>query len=305
MTKTRRAGLLLALSTAAISGVAVFLNGNGVRAFGNASLYTTAKNIVAAVVLLAVVAVGSRGGARLDRPTRPRQWLGLGAVAVIGGSVPFLLFFEGLSRASSTQSAFLHKTLVVWVALLAVPLLGERLTWAHVGAIALLVAGQIGLVGGVSSALGSGELMILTATLLWAVEVVLAKKLLSGLSSWTVGVARMGGGSVVLVAWAVAKGQAGKLLTMDATQWGWVLLTGVILAAYVATWFAALARAQALDVTAVLVLAALVTAGLQATVSGVALGPQLIWLAMLLAGGLVVSLQAWRARDPRTPVAAA
>ena len=59
------------------------------------------------------------------------------------------------------------------------------------------------------------------------------------------------------------------------------------------------------DVTAVLVLAALVTAGLQATVSGVALGPQLIWLAMLLAGGLIVSLQAWRARDPRTAAAAA
>ena len=305
MTKTRRAGLLLALGTAGISGLAVFLNGNGVRAFGNASLYTTAKNIVAALVLLVVVAVGSRGGARLDRPTGRRQWLGLGAVAVIGGSVPFLLFFEGLARASSTQSAFIHKTLVVWVALLAVPLLGERLTWAHVAAIALLVAGQIGLVGGVSAALGSGELMILTATLLWAVEVVLVKKLLPGLSSWTVGVARMGGGSVVLVAWAVIRGQAGKLLAMDATQWGWVLLTGVILAAYVATWFAALARAQAVDVTAVLVLAAVVTAGLQATVNGTALGPQLIWLAMLLAGGLIVSLQVWRARDPLTAVATA
>jgi drug/metabolite transporter (DMT)-like permease len=305
MTKTRRAGVLLALGTAGISGVAVFLNGNGVRAFGDASLYTTAKNIVAAVVLLAVVAVGSRGGARLDRPAGPRQWLGLGAVAVIGGSVPFLLFFEGLARASSTQSAFIHKTLIVWVALLAVPLLGERLSWAHVAAIALLVAGQIGLVGGVSAALGSGELMILTATLLWAVEVVLVKKLLPGLSSWTVGVARMGAGSVVLVAWAVIRGQAGKLLAMDATQWGWVLLTGVILAAYVATWFAALARAQAVDVTAVLVLAAVVTAGLQATVNGTALGPQLIWLAMLLAGGVIVSLHAWHARDPLAAAATA
>lgn len=54
-----------------------------------------------------------------------------------------------------------------------------------------------------------------------------------------------------------------------------------------------------------LVLAAIVTAGLQATVNGTALGPQLIWLAMLLAGGLIVSLQVWRARDPLTAVATA
>ena len=54
------------------------------------------------------------------------QWLGLLGVGVIGGSVPFVLFFEGLARAEATQAAFIQKTLVVWVALLAVPLLRER-----------------------------------------------------------------------------------------------------------------------------------------------------------------------------------
>jgi len=297
MNSTRRTGLLLALTTAVISGFAVFLNGYGVKAFGNASVYTTAKNLVAALVLLAVVAVGSRAGARLTRPQGRRQWIGLLSVGVIGGSVPFLLFFEGLARASSVQSAFIHKTLVVWVALLAVLLLGERLSAWHVVAIVALVVGQIGLVGGVSGAVGSGELMILGATLLWSVEVVLAKWLLAGLSSWTVGLARMALGSVVLVAWVVVRGQAGLLLAMDATQWGWVLLTGVILAAYVGTWFAALARAQAVDVTAVLVLGALVTAGLQATVLGAGLTPQLGWLALLLGGGLLLSWRIWRSAD--------
>lgn len=297
MTSTRRTGLLLALTTACISGVAVFLNGYGVRAFGNASVYTTAKNLVAAAVLLAVVALGSRAGARVTRPQGPRQWIGLLAVGVIGGSVPFLLFFEGLARASSVQSAFIHKTLVVWVAVLAVMLLRERLSGWHWVAIALLVVGQIGLVGGVGITVGSGELMILGATLLWSVEVVVAKWLLGGLSSWTVGLVRMTVGSVVLVAWAVFRGQAGALLTMDSAQWGWVLLTGVILAAYVGTWFAALARAQAVDVTAVLVLGAVVTAGLQAAVQGVGIAPQLVWLAMLLGGGLLLSWRLWRSGD--------
>ena len=42
--------------------------------------------------------------------------------------------------------------------------------------------------------------------------------------------------------------------------WPWVLLTGAILSGYVLTWFGALRRAPAIDVTAVLVLGAFITA---------------------------------------------
>jgi drug/metabolite transporter (DMT)-like permease len=178
MTSTRRAGVLLALATAGVSGVAVFLNSYGVRAVGDATVYTTAKNLVAAVALLAVVAVGRPLGTRFTRPATRGQWAGLLAVGVVGGSVPFVLFFEGLARATSTQAAFLHKTLVLWVAILAVLVLAERLQVWHWLAIALLVLGQAGLAGGVTTSLGGGEGMILVATLLWAVEVAVAKRLL-------------------------------------------------------------------------------------------------------------------------------
>jgi drug/metabolite transporter (DMT)-like permease len=299
---TRRTGILLALGTAAISGVAVFLNADAVRAFGDATAYTTAKNLVAALVLLAVVGTGSRTGARLTRPRTRGQWVGLSAIGLVGGSVPFVLFFEGLSRASSAQAAFLHKTLLVWVAVLAVVFLSERLSGLHVLAIALLVVGQIGLIGGVGG-FGSPEAMILAATLMWSVEVVVAKRVLAGVSSWTVGVARMALGSAVLLGWVVVRGDLGLLTSMTAEQLGWVLLTGVLLAGYVGTWFAALQRAPAVDVTAVLVLAAPVTAGLNAAADGVPLGPQLDWLVVLLAGG---ALALWAAGRTRTaPVAAA
>ena len=52
---TRRTGLLLALATACISGVAVFVNSYGVKAFGDATTYTTAKNVVAAIVLASII----------------------------------------------------------------------------------------------------------------------------------------------------------------------------------------------------------------------------------------------------------
>ncbi|MGB7982588.1 MAG: EamA family transporter, partial [Candidatus Nanopelagicales bacterium] len=284
---TRRTGLGLALVTAGISGVAVYLNSSGVRAFGDATAYTTAKNLVAAFVLLGIVAAAPATGAQLTRPTRTGQWLGLALVGVLGGAVAFALFFEGLARASSVQAAFLHKTLVVWVAVLAVLVLRERLGLAHWAAIGLLLVGQAGLAGGLLTGWGVGESMILAATLLWAVEVVVAKRLLVGLSSWTVACARMGVGSGVLVGWLVVRGDAGALVGMSAAQWGWVLLTGVLLAGYVSTWFAALARAGAVDVTAVLVLGALVTAVLAAGIDGVALAPKLGWLTILLAGGVL------------------
>ena len=153
MTRPGTAGTTLALATAGISGVAVFLNSYGVKTFESSGSYTTAKNTVAALVLLTVVGVlsASSSGASgriLRRPAGPRQWWTLALVGVIGGSVPFLLFFEGLSRASSSDAAFVHKTLVVWVALLAVPLLGERVGALQWGAIALLVLGQASLAGG-------------------------------------------------------------------------------------------------------------------------------------------------------------
>ena len=61
LTRTRRTGLMLALLTAVISGFAIFLNGYGVKAVGNATVYTTAKNVVAALVLFGVVAAAGRG----------------------------------------------------------------------------------------------------------------------------------------------------------------------------------------------------------------------------------------------------
>jgi drug/metabolite transporter (DMT)-like permease len=279
-----------------VSGVSVFLNSYGVKAAGDAGVYTTAKNLVAAAVLVAVAGALRGSGEALTRP-RAGQWWGLAAIAVIGGSVPFLLFFEGLAQASSVHAAFIHKTLVVWVALLAPALLRERLTVGHVVAIALVLWGQAVLGGGVAGiAVGRGEMLILAATMLWAVEVVVAKRLLGALTPVTVGVARMALGVVILLAWTVATGHGAALLALGADGWGWALVTGVLLAAYVATWYAALARAGAVDVTAVLVLGAAITAALDAAVKGTMPAPATLaaGIALVALGAAIVAVRAAR-----------
>jgi drug/metabolite transporter (DMT)-like permease len=270
----RAAGIGLAFVTACVSGVAVYLNGKGVSHFDDATVYTTAKNAVAGVLLLLLalplLARPRPSAARAALPQTGRQQLGLIVVACIGGSIPFVLFFEGLSRASATQAAFIHKTLIVWVAVLAVVLLRERLGPLHLFAIGLLMAGQVLLVPSVGVVrFGAGEAMILAATLFWAVEVIVVKRLVVGLEPRTLAAGRMALGTVVLLAWLVVSGRGSALAGLDARQWGWAVLTGVLLAAYVATWYAALARAHAVDVTAVLVSGAVVTAVLSGAVDGV------------------------------------
>ena len=283
---TLRWGIGLAFGTALISGFSIFVNGFAVKQVPDPAVYTTLKNGVAALLLMVLAAATVRRDeiAAVDR----RSWLKLGIIGIVGGSVPFLLFFTGLAQASAPSAAFIQKTLFIWVAVLAVPFLGERLGLAQLGALGVLMAGQFLVVMPSGVVWGSGESMIALATLLWAVESVLAKRLLASVPSQVVGAARLGIGLVVLIGFVVVTGRAGSIAALTASQWGWVLGTGLILTAYVATWFGALRRAPASLVTAVLVVGAPVTALLQALQKGtlpgapVVVGDGLIVLAAVL-----------------------
>ena len=204
----------------------------------------------------------------VSRPLARRDigWLTL--IGIIGGSIPFLLFFTGLSLASAPSAAFIHKTLFIWVAFLAVPFLGERLGWAQIAALAVLLGSQLLIVPPTGVSWGIGETMIAAATLLWSVEVVLAKRLLGRVDPLVVGVGRLGIGLVVLVGYLLVSGKLALVGSMTGAQWTWVALTGVLLAGYVGTWFSALKLAPATVVTSVLVLGAPITALLDAAVNG-------------------------------------
>jgi drug/metabolite transporter (DMT)-like permease len=294
--QTLRWGVLLALITAGISGVSIFVNAFAVKQVPDPAVYTTLKNGIAGFILIALAMAMVRPATVSTVPARSWGWLAV--VGVIGGSVPFLLFFTGLAQASAPSAAFIHKTLFVWVALLAVPFLGERLGKAQLGALAVLLGAQLLIVPPAGITWGTGESLIALATLLWALETVVARRLLRTVPSGVVGAGRLGIGLVVLVAYLAVTGKLGTIATLTAEQWGWALVTGALLSGYVGSWFAALQRAPASLVTAVLVLGAPVTAALQALQGGalpvtpVLLGHGLV----LLAGTILVvpALRRWR-----------
>lgn len=301
---TTRWGVALAFGVALISGVSVFVNGYAVKQVPDAAVYTTLKNGVAALLLIGVALLAVRRSEirALDR----RAWAGMTVIGVIGGSVPFLLFFSGLAIASAPAAAFIHKTLFIWVVFLAVPFLSERLGWFPIAALAVLLVGQILAAPPTGVSWGAGETMIAAATLLWAVEVVLARRLLvREVPSPVLAAARLGIGLVVLVGYLAVTGRLTIVAGLTATQWAWALGTGALLAAYVGTWLAALRRADASVVASVLVIGAPITAGLQAIVNGalptppVLVGQVVITLAVCTLGVIAVR----SARPDRVPVA--
>jgi len=259
-------GIGLAVVTAVVSGLSIFVNVFAVKQLPDAAVYTTLKNGVAAVLLVALAAATVQPAA--VRSISRGSWSKLVLVGVVGGSVPFLLFFAGLAQASAPSAAFIHKTLFVWVALLAVPFLGERLGWLQLAALGVLLGGQAMVLTPAGVTWGTGETMIAIATLLWAVETIVAKRVLADVPSPVVGAARLGVGLVVLIGFLAVTGKLGSVANLRPEQWTWVMVTGVLLTGYVGTWFAALQRAPASLVTAVLVLGAPVTATLQMASTG-------------------------------------
>ncbi len=261
-------GIGLAMATALISGVSIFVNGLVVKEFSDPVALTGARNLLVGLVLLGILLAS--GGVREIRALRPRQSAGLVALAIIGGSVPFILFFSGLAAATGPGAALIHKTLFIWVAALAIVFLGERLGLAQVIALVALLGGT--LLISPTGAIGAGpaEVMILVATLLWSVEVIVARRLLGGdgVSVRLAATSRMALGSVVIFGFLIASGRIGAVAAFSAGQWLIVAATGVLLLGYVTTWYAALQRAPASLVTAVLVGGALVTAALATVRTG-------------------------------------
>ena len=190
-------GIKYALVTAVFSGFAIFFNGIAVRSVGDPLAFTTLKNLGVGVILALLLGIKIFRNRPLITSLTSRDWLRLFLIGVIGGSLPFYLFFKGLSMAQPAVGALIHKTLILWVALWAIPFLHEKISLKQVLALGL-VFGSSFVVGGITPvSCGTGETMILAATILWAVENIIAKVALRKVDADVVVGARMIFGSLL------------------------------------------------------------------------------------------------------------
>lgn len=259
-----KSAIIFIASAVIISGLSNFLNKFGLEALGrNSYQYTTLKNIAAALVLSLVLL--ARPGIVLKlKAIKKADWAKLLLIGVIGGSIPFLLYFQGLSLTSAVSASFIHKTLFIWVGILAWPILKEQATKWQLIAFVALIGGNLIFDGFRFMNFGYPELLIFGAVLFWAVENIIAKKILKNIDSSILAWGRMFFGAIILIGYLAMTGNMSGLFAASLSQWGWVLLVGALLAGYNLSWYGALQRLPATVTASALVLASPITALLSA-----------------------------------------
>lgn len=276
-------GFKLALITAGFSGVAVWLNSLTVKAVGDALVFTTVKNLGVAIILGIILL---RQKINWEEVTNQRRRLLL--IGIIGGSLPFYLFFQGLLTANPATAALIHKTLIFWVALWAVPVFKEKISvkqWLALG----IIFGSNFIIGGLPALKwGKGETMILGATLLWAIENIIAKATLKNLSAEVVGGARMIIGSMILLALTLAGGKINLIFKLNGSQWLMTGMSMVMLTGYVLSWYKALKLAPVTLVATVLTLATIITNTLSSIFITRQFNFEVIYQSILLVIGMAV-----------------
>lgn len=249
-------GLLLVLGTAFISGIVVFISKFGVSII-NPYIFTGLKNII--VTLLIVGWLLAMKDWQILKKLKRIQWLLLAGVGLIGGSIPFLLYFKGLSLTSPVQASFIHKTMFIYIAVLAVVFLKEKISKGFLIGGLLLLLGNILLLKLIPHQFGWGDFLILLATLFWALENILSKHLLKELSSRVVIWGRMFFGSIFIILFWLATGQAHLAALLNMEQLGWLLITSAFLFGYVTTWYTGLKYLKVSLAATVLLLASPIT----------------------------------------------
>ncbi len=276
-------GLILVFSTAIISGFSIFINKYGVSVI-NPSVFTFLKNTVVALMLTSLILLIKDW--RLLKSLTKKQWWLLCLIGLVGGSIPFLLFFKGLSLTGAAQGSFIHKTMFIYVAVLAVIFLKEKISKKFLIGALLLLLGNLIYLKALPTSFGKGDLLVLLATFLWAIENVISKYALKDLPAKIVAWGRMFFGSIFILVFLLVSGQAGQITTLNTTQIGWIFLTALILLGYVLTWYSGLKYVPVSTATAILLLGSPITTLLSLTI-GVKISPSEFLAGILMIIGLI------------------
>ncbi len=254
-------GLILVFSTALISGVSIFINQFGVKVI-NPYIFTGLKNIIVALFLVAIIFFLKES--KQIKKLAKKDWLKLSLIGLVGGSVPFLMFFKGLTLSTGAEASYLHKFMFVFLAILAPLYLKEKLRWHYLIGLVFLLVGSILLfqIQGIPQ-LSLGTNLILGASFLWAIENMISKQALKNIPPKIVAWGRMSFGSLFIITYWIFTSQASLVLDLQMNQLVWVLVTAALLCGYVFTWYSGLKYLPVTYASAILALGAPITSLLQ------------------------------------------
>jgi drug/metabolite transporter (DMT)-like permease len=279
-------GMMFALMAALVSGASVFFNGVAVK-LADPLAYTLLKNAGAFALIAAIVLALAE--TRHFRSLSRRQWGTLALIGIIGGSVPFAMFFWGLKLGGAAASSFIFRSLFIFAGVFGYLLLGERPGPREYAAGFMILIGNALLVSG-ELMLGPGQLLVLGATILWALEYTISRKALAGIHPRALMASRMFFGSLVLLLFMAASGSLASLGALGPETLAWLAVTSLLLGGFLLAWYNALRHLPVLRACSILALGGIITAALDALFLGKAVSPAegLGFLLILLGVGAIV-----------------
>lgn len=172
------------------------------------------KNAYVGVILLLFFVKRSRR--EEIKELKKKDYFLLGAISLIGGSIPYSLFFLGAQSTGAYMSNLIHKTLFIWVVVFAFFFLKERLNWLEFIGFVLIVIGSFYVIPiRANLSFNRGELLIFVAVILWAVDFILLKKALTTMSMFVVGLAKFGVGSILFYLFIIFLNKTKLIIPLD------------------------------------------------------------------------------------------
>lgn len=285
-------GISLVLLTAIVSGFSIFINSFVVKGL-NPFIFTTTKNIIVALFLISLILLLKEFNEL--KKLSIKQWTKLIIIGLIGGSIPFWIYFYAIKIGSEIYSTpygivagFFHKsTLFVFVAILATFFLKEKISKEFIVGGLLLLLGNYLLAKNFFT-IGFPELIVFIAIILWAIENVISKFTLRELSGNQVAFGRMFFGSIILMLMLVITGQANEFLAFEPKTLFWSFITAIPLFLYVFFWYNGLKHIEVSKATTILMLGQPITSLLTFTFNGVMPNIQEIISSTLIISGIIL-----------------
>ena len=287
--KNETKGIVLAILAAIVSGISIPANKYFIVNL-DPTVFTAVRAVIIGLVFLVISLYQSTANKTSFKKV---PWKYLLVIAVVGGAFAFLLYFNGLALTTAVSGAFLQKTLPLFTAILAFVFLKEKINRKMAYALVIMFVGMVLVYitqiqpTQLWSNPSLGDLLIIAATILWAIEAVIAKKaMIIGETNFVISFARMFFGGLILFGFVILFGKFGILLTLSLQQWINILISTVLLLLYVLFWYWSMKYINVSKATAFLLIAPIIS-----LVGGVLLlgepAPllQLVGSAVILIGG--------------------
>jgi drug/metabolite transporter (DMT)-like permease len=232
-------GTFLAIVTALFSGLAIPMNKLFVVDL-DPTVFTAIRGLIIGIIFYIIFLFEGRSTPKKSKI----HWKYLLSIAIIGGSFAFLLFFTGLKLTTAGRGAFLHKTLPFYVTIFAFLFLREKVNKKQALALFIMLLGTILIYFNQIEPAefwlnpSIGDLLIIGATVLWAIESIIAKKaMINGDSNYIVSFARMFIGAIILFAIVILQAKMNILFSLTLQQTINIAVSTAILFGYVFCWY--------------------------------------------------------------------